>query len=85
ATLPLASQGPIPYARVIHSKFMTVDGQTLWLGTSNWSRGYFYETRGVELIFRSKELTNTADRLFSRLKDSAYLERVNDQTPVRPR
>ena len=85
ATLPLASQGPIPYARVIHSKFMTVDGQTLWLGTSNWSRGYFYETRGVELIFRSKELTNTAERLFSRLKDSAYLERVNDQTPVRPR
>ncbi|KTC36942.1 phospholipase, partial [Pseudomonas sp. ABAC21] len=33
-TLPQAKQGFIPYARVIHSKTMEIDGHVAWVGTS---------------------------------------------------
>ena len=40
ASLPEAASGFVPFARVVHAKFMVVDSQRAWLGTSNWSRDY---------------------------------------------
>ncbi len=59
ASIPDLATGPIPFARVIHSKYMTVDGETLWLGTSNWSQDYFTASRNVEIIARDHALTAT--------------------------
>lgn len=78
ATIPTHSSGVIPYARVIHSKFMVVDGKTLWIGTSNWSRGYFYATRGIEIILKKPELANQAATLHQQLWDSAYTKSVTN-------
>lgn len=36
-TIPPASIGFILFAVVVHSKLMTIDGATAWVGTSNWS------------------------------------------------
>lgn len=72
ASIPEASGGHIPYARTVHSKYMVVDGAVLWLGTSNWERSYFTESRNIELIFRDAELAAQAHRVFERVWSSSY-------------
>jgi len=72
ASIPEASSGHIPYARTVHSKYLVVDGGVLWLGTSNWERSYFTESRNIELIFRDAELAAQADRVFERVWSSPY-------------
>ncbi|HVE82254.1 MAG TPA: phospholipase D-like domain-containing protein, partial [Myxococcales bacterium] len=46
-TIPQWSGGFIPYARVVHAKYLVVDGRAAWVGTSNWERDYFFESRNV--------------------------------------
>ena len=41
------SSGQIPFARVIHAKYMVVDRQRSWVGTSNWEGDYFLKSRNV--------------------------------------
>jgi phosphatidylserine/phosphatidylglycerophosphate/cardiolipin synthase-like enzyme len=69
---PRAAEGFIPFARVAHAKYMVVDGETLWLGTSNWLRDYFYASRNVELIARRPALAKQAAAVFERLWTSRY-------------
>ncbi len=76
-TLPQYSGGFIPYARVIHGKYMIVDGDVLWLGTSNWSKGYFYNSRNIELILRRPDLAQTAEQIFQRVWNSMYAVAIN--------
>lgn len=71
-TIPQASTGFIPFARVTHAKYMTVDGSTCWLGTSNWEKSYFYTSRNVGLVAQSRELTAALDRDFRKLWGSPY-------------
>lgn len=71
-TFPEHSTGFIPFARVIHSKYMIVDSGTLWLGTSNWSRDYFTEMRNVELIFRRPALALEAVNFFDIMWNSPH-------------
>jgi phosphatidylserine/phosphatidylglycerophosphate/cardiolipin synthase-like enzyme len=77
ATIPKWSGGDIPFARVIHSKYMIVDSQVLWMGTSNWSEDYFRHSRNVELIFRRPELAAKVDQIFAKLWNSDYVKAVN--------
>ena len=72
ASIPEAKAGHIPYARVIHSKYLVVDGTHLALGTSNWEENYFQDSRNVELIFRDSPLAAQATRIHDRLWTSAY-------------
>lgn len=69
---PRAAEGFIPYARVAHSKYMIVDGETLWIGTSNWLKDYFTATRNVELIVRKRETAGQAAAIFERLWSSKF-------------
>ena len=71
-TIPLAKAGFVPYSRVAHSKYMVVDGQVVWLGTSNWQGGYLNESRNVELVIRLKEIAAQAAALHAQLWGSAY-------------
>jgi drug/metabolite transporter (DMT)-like permease len=63
-TIPPWSGGAIPYARVIHAKYMVVDGQRSWIGTSNWERDYFFKSRNVGMIVESSALGERLDRFF---------------------
>ena len=83
--IPEASSGHIPYARVVHSKYMTLDGGILWLGTSNWSEDYFTESRNVEIIARDPELAAKADAIFARLWGSRYCMRLDPAKTYLPR
>ena len=72
--VPPFSAGFIPFARVIHSKFMTVDGARAWVGTSNGSKGYFYTSRNVGVLVRGRAFTVAVAQIFDGLWRSRYAE-----------
>lgn len=76
-TIPEHSSGFIPYARVIHSKYLLIDDQVLWLGTSNWSKSYFYTCRNIELIFRNPNLNKQGQEIFQTLWNSSFAEKID--------
>jgi len=76
AQIPAAAGGFIPYARVIHSKVVRVDGEMSWIGTSNAGGDYFLASRNVEVIVRSPALATTLDRLFDSLWHGPYVHPV---------
>ncbi|VTP60228.1 nuclease NucT [Serratia rubidaea] len=64
-TIPVADGGFIPYARVIHSKIMTIDERLAWVGTSNWSGGYLDNSRNLELVLNNEALAARLDGCIS--------------------
>ncbi|HCZ32428.1 MAG TPA: phospholipase [Holophagaceae bacterium] len=71
-SIPEAKEGHIPYARVIHSKYLVVDETHLALGTSNWEESYFTDSRNIELIFRDSPMAAQTARIHDRLWASRY-------------
>ncbi len=82
--IPEYSGGFIPYARVEHAKFLTVDSNTLWIGTSNWSRGYFHDSRNISLFFRGPGATRDPDRFFNLSWNGPYAETVDPAAEYAP-
>ena len=86
ATIPEHSSGFIPYARVTHSKFMTVDGEDAWVGTGNWGGDYFNKSRNLGLIVHGEPFARRLDGLFEDLWESPYAELVDpDRSYPEPR
>jgi phosphatidylserine/phosphatidylglycerophosphate/cardiolipin synthase-like enzyme len=83
-TIPEAARGHIPFARVTHSKYMTVDGGVLWPGTSNWSEDYFTDSRNVGLILRDASLAAQGDRIFEGSWNSRYAARLDPPKTYTP-
>jgi phosphatidylserine/phosphatidylglycerophosphate/cardiolipin synthase-like enzyme len=77
ATLPKASTGFIPYARVIHSKTMTIDGKLAWVGTSNWSGGYFDLSRNLEIVLRNEQMARRLAAVHEQIWTSQYAEALD--------
>jgi phosphatidylserine/phosphatidylglycerophosphate/cardiolipin synthase-like enzyme len=73
-TLPLASSGFIPFARVIHSKTMVIDGKLGWVGTSNWSGGYLDLSRNLEVVMRNEKMAQRLAALHEQTWSSAYAQ-----------
>lgn len=71
-TIPQATSGFIPYARVVHAKYLVVDGDRAWLGTSNWERDYFYAGRNVGLIVRGTSFASQLASFFDGGWSSSY-------------
>ena len=71
-TLPEAKQGFIPYARVIHSKTMAIDGQVAWVGTSNWLGGYLDNSRNLEVVMHDPAMAKRVAELHEQLWDGPY-------------
>ncbi|MFO7609374.1 MAG: phospholipase D-like domain-containing protein [Candidatus Krumholzibacteriia bacterium] len=64
-TVPAHPDGFIPFARVEHAKYLTVDGRLCWLGTSNWSRDYFFASRNLGVILDGEGAARDPDRFFN--------------------
>jgi len=75
-TIPEHSSGFIPFARVIHAKYVVVDGQNAWLGTSNWGRDYFHASRNVGLMLQGPMLGQDLDAFFEDTWNSEYAYQV---------
>ena len=83
-TLPEAKQGFIPYARVIHSKTMEIDGQVAWVGTSNWLGGYLDNSRNLEVVMRSEAMAKRVGQLHEQLWDGPYAKALDVSTDYAP-
>jgi phosphatidylserine/phosphatidylglycerophosphate/cardiolipin synthase-like enzyme len=69
--IPEYSGGFIPFARVEHCKFITAD-TVCWIGTSNMSRDYFYESRNVGMTVAAGSFTNRVRDIFYKSWNSEY-------------
>ena len=73
STIPLLADGSYaPYSRVIHSKYAIADGEKLFLGTANWSHGYFYTNRNVDFLITRPELITQTQAIFDKLWNATY-------------
>lgn len=77
ATVPPWSGGFVPFARVLHSKSLTVDGRWSWVGTSNWSRDYFDAGRHHGLIVDGAPFAEQVDDVFDRVWNAEWTETVD--------
>lgn len=85
ASIPEASTGHIPFARTIHSKYVVLDGATLWVGTSNWEEDYFEASRNVEAILRQPALAKQGGEIFEKLWTSGYVKKLEPMKAYMPR
>jgi phosphatidylserine/phosphatidylglycerophosphate/cardiolipin synthase-like enzyme len=76
-SLPPASGGFIPFARVIHTNTMKIDDAIAWVGTSNWEGGYMDNSRNLEMVLRDPVLAKRLDALHEQLWDSPYAAPVD--------
>lgn len=72
STIPPWSGGHLPYARVAHAKLLMVDSARGWLGTSNWERDYFYQSRNVGLLLSDGATLALMERFFASLWSASY-------------
>ncbi|MEM7202743.1 MAG: phospholipase D-like domain-containing protein [Planctomycetota bacterium] len=75
--IPPAQHGFIPFARVAHAKYMVVDADVAWLGTSNWGRDYFYASRNAGLIVEGSSFGARLEQFFLTNWESSYAEVVD--------
>ena len=76
-TLPQASSGFIPFARVMHTKAMSIDGQIAWIGTSNWSGGYLDNSRNLEVVMRNEKMAQRIVQLHEQTWNSPYAHAID--------
>lgn len=76
STIPEYSEGFVPYARVDHCKYMVVDGKRFWIGTSNWSKDYFYSSRNAGFIVEDDTLAQQIEKFFYNSWNSPYAYKV---------
>ncbi|WNO52411.1 phospholipase D-like domain-containing protein [Stakelama saccharophila] len=72
ASIPQPASGTIPYARVVHTKVMTIDDAVAWIGTSNWEGGYLDMSRNVEVVLRDTAMEKRLRALENQLWNSGY-------------
>ncbi len=72
-TIPPWSKGEIPFARVVHAKFLVVDEHRSWVGTSNWEGDYFLKSRNVGLFVDGDAFSGRVSQLFDRDAASPYV------------
>lgn len=63
-TIPPWSGGFIPFARVVHAKYLVIDEDKAWVGTSNWEKDYFLASRNVGLIIEGRGIAATLNGFF---------------------
>lgn len=71
-TVPPHSSGEIPYARVIHAKYMVCDERIAWVGTANWEGDYFTRSRNVGVLVEGAAFATRAARFFDDGWSSRY-------------
>ncbi|MDF1838233.1 MAG: phospholipase D-like domain-containing protein [Planctomycetota bacterium] len=78
-TIPEHSGGHIPFARVIHAKYLVADHKESWLGTSNWERGYFFKSRNVGVMMTGDGMADRLEHFFRTNWFSSYAVDVDAQ------
>jgi len=77
ATVPAWSEGFVPFGRVLHAKSLTVDGRWSWVGTSNWSPGYFDSGRHHGLVVDGAPFASEVEDVFDRVWNADWTTTVD--------
>lgn len=77
SVIPQYSGGFISFARVEHCKYLVADNNLLWLGSSNWAKSYFYNSRNVGVVIRGETVNSTVAKIFFNSWDSSYAKFIN--------
>jgi phosphatidylserine/phosphatidylglycerophosphate/cardiolipin synthase-like enzyme len=72
--------GKHSYKRVDHAKFMAVDHDMSWVGTGNWQKNYFYNSRDIAIIIRGQTINKQLQNVFLRVWNSKYATPISDIT-----
>jgi phosphatidylserine/phosphatidylglycerophosphate/cardiolipin synthase-like enzyme len=83
-TIPRWSGGFVPFGRVVHAKYMVVDGEAAWVGTSNWEGDYFTKSRNVGLVVEGAAFARELERFFSGTWTSPYATEVDPKATYTP-
>jgi len=75
--IPEWSGGFVPFARVEHPKYLVKDGDEAWLGTANWGRDYFHESRNLSFFVAGGPVAGDMARWFDASWHSPYAEVVD--------
>jgi phosphatidylserine/phosphatidylglycerophosphate/cardiolipin synthase-like enzyme len=76
SSIPEWSGGYIPFARVDHCKYLVVDNSRCWIGTSNWEKNYFYNSRNIGICIFNQSISGRVSHIFSRVWTSPYSELI---------
>ena len=83
-SVPEWSGGFIPFARVAHAKYLVVDGERAWVGTSNWERDYFFQSRNVGVLIDGGPLPARLDAFFRDGWEGPYAAALDPQRTYEP-
>jgi phosphatidylserine/phosphatidylglycerophosphate/cardiolipin synthase-like enzyme len=75
--IPAWSQGEVAYARVAHCKYLLIDGEQGWMGTSNWEPGYFHHSRNAGIRFEEEGLAQSLRSYFERDWNGPYVRPIH--------
>lgn len=82
--VPQDPRGFIPFARVVHAKYLVVDDALAWVGTSNWSGDYFLKSRNLGLVVRSSAFAAKLRAIFDALAASPLAELADPSKTYEP-
>lgn len=82
-SIPQYSEHFVDFGRVVHAKYLVVDGDWAWLGTSNWSRDYFHGSRNVGLVVDGPAFASVLDGWFERMWTSEYAATIDPSVAYR--
>lgn len=85
SSIPEHSSGFITFARVEHCKYMLVDSDWAWIGTSNWSRDYFLASRNAGVILKSAAYVSILHDKYDRSWNGPYVTVMDPETSYEPR
>ncbi|MBN2279919.1 MAG: hypothetical protein JXQ65_05015 [Candidatus Marinimicrobia bacterium] len=77
STIPEYSGGHVSFARVEHCKMMLIDEDITWIGTSNWKKNYFYNSRNLGLIVKSNTVNQKLTEIFDKSWHSEYANAID--------
>ncbi|HJY62654.1 MAG TPA: phospholipase D-like domain-containing protein [Ignavibacteria bacterium] len=76
--IPEWSGGYVSFARVEHCKFITADS-VCWIGTSNMSKDYFYNSRNVGVVVENGKFTQRVRDIFYKSWNSNYAHKIEEE------
>jgi phosphatidylserine/phosphatidylglycerophosphate/cardiolipin synthase-like enzyme len=75
-SIPKYSGGYASFARVEHLKYVIADANKSWIGTANWEKGYFYQTRNLGVAVTNAKINAIMQKIFWNSWNSTYANAI---------
>ena len=85
STIPEWSGGYISFSRVEHCKMMIIDDSLSWIGSSNWKRDYFYDSRNIAIVVKNSLVNSILSQIFLKSWDGPYSWKVDPEREYQPK